>query len=145
MDKAPKILLVEDNPDDELLTIAALEMSNLVNEIQVCRDGLEALDYLYCRGKYADRDKSDLPALILLDINMPKVSGLDVLRELRSQDSTKRTPVVMLTTSQEDSDLVESYDLGANSYVKKPVDFEEFSQAVSRLGFYWLLLNKPAP
>lgn len=139
------ILLVEDNPDDALLTEHALRESNVCNDVVHVGDGVEALDYLFCRGRYAGRDPTDLPAVVLLDINMPKISGLDVLREIRANPATHRLPVVVLTTSKEEQDLVSSYDLGANSYVRKPVDFDQFTEAARSLGMYWLLLNELAP
>jgi len=139
------ILLVEDNPDDALLTEHALRESNVCNDVVHAGDGVEALDYLFCRGRYAGRDPKDLPAVVLLDINMPKISGLDVLREIRANPATHRLPVVVLTTSKEEQDLVSSYDLGANSYVRKPVDFDQFTEAARSLGMYWLLLNELAP
>ena len=139
------ILLAEDNPDDALLTIHALKESHLCNEIIHVRDGVEALDYLFGRGQYAERNPDELPTVILLDINMPRVSGLEVLRQIRANPVTKRLPVVMLTTSKEEQDLVASYDLGANSYVRKPVDFDQFTEAARNLGMYWLLLNELAP
>lgn len=139
------ILLAEDNPDDALLTTLALKESNLCNEIVHVQDGAEALDYLFARGKHAERDPTDLPALILLDLNMPKIGGLEVLKQIRAEPRTKRLPVVILTTSKEEQDLIISYDLGANSYVRKPVDFDQFTEAARSLGMYWLLLNELAP
>lgn len=139
------ILLVEDNPDDEVLTLHALKMNGIGNAVVVARDGAEALDYLFARGEHAGRDVNETPAVILLDLNMPKVGGLEVLRQLRADPRTRRTPVVILTTSREEQDLVNSYELGANSYVRKPVDFEQFTDAVRSLGMYWLLLNELAP
>ncbi len=139
------ILLVEDNPDDEVLTLHALKTNGIGNAVVVARDGAEALDYLFARGEHAGRDVNETPAVILLDLNMPKVGGLEVLRQLRADPRTRRTPVVILTTSREEQDLVNSYELGANSYVRKPVDFEQFSDAVRSLGMYWLLLNELAP
>ncbi len=139
------ILLAEDNPDDALLTIHALKESNLCNEIIHVQDGVEALDYLFGRGRYAERNPDELPTVVLLDINMPRVGGLEVLRQIRANPVTKRMPVVMLTTSKEEQDLIASYDLGANSYVRKPVDFDQFTEAARNLGMYWLLLNELAP
>jgi CheY-like chemotaxis protein len=136
------ILLAEDNPDDALLTIHALKEATICNEIEHVADGVEALDYLFARGKYTGRDPASLPALLLLDINMPKVNGLQVLREVRANAVTKHLRVVILTTSREEQDVIASYDLGANSYVRKPVDFDEFTSAARNLGIYWLLLNE---
>jgi len=130
------ILLVEDNEDDELLTIRALQKNNILNEVVVARDGAEALDCLF--GDNAVR----LPQLILLDLNLPKISGLEVLKRIRSEEKTRLLPVVVLTTSDEEKDRVSSYSLGANSYIRKPVDFEQFSESVRQLGMYWLVLNK---
>ena len=137
-----KILLVEDNPDDEILTLDAMKMSNIANEVIVAHDGEEALDYMFARGKYAGRDVADLPAVVLLDLNMPKVGGLEVLKQIRADARTHRQPVVILTTSKEEQDLAASYDLGANSYVRKPVDFEQFTEVTRQLGMYWLLINE---
>jgi len=141
------ILLVEDNPDDEALTIRALKMNRLLNDVVVARDGVEALDFLFARGTWAGRDVTRMPELILLDLNLPKLSGLEVLRRIRNDELTSMLPVVVLTTSDEDRDRVESYQLGANSYIQKPVNFEQFSKAVQQLGVYWLVLNlgPPAP
>lgn len=136
------VLLVEDNPDDEALTLRALNRHNLANEIVVARDGQEALDYLFCEGQYSDRDASVVPQLILLDLKLPKVDGLQVLKELRANEKTKRVPVVVLTSSNQQQDMIRSYDLGANSYVRKPVDFEQFLEAARQLGMYWLMLNE---
>lgn len=139
------ILLVEDNLDDEALTLRAFKKNNISNEVIVAHDGVEALDYLFGRGIYADRDLSVLPQVVLLDLKLPKVDGLDVLRAIRADDRTKRLPVVILTSSKEERDLIDSYDLGANSYVRKPVDFTAFAEAVRELGLYWLVLNEPPP
>lgn len=139
------ILLVEDSPDDEALTLRALGKNNIRNEVVVARDGVEALDYLFGRGRYAERDMSLMPQLILLDLKLPKLDGLEVLRRLRSDERTRLLPVVILTSSNEEQDLVNGYGLGANSYVRKPVDFGQFSEAVRQLGLYWLLLNEPPP
>lgn len=136
------ILLVEDSPDDVKLTLRALKKSNILNEVVVAQDGAEALDYLFCVGKYCERDKHGSPQLILLDLKMPKVDGLEVLKRIRSDERTKLLPVVVLTTSSEDRDRVESYKLGANSYIRKPVDFDQFVDAVQQLGLYWLVLNE---
>jgi two-component system response regulator len=139
-----KILLVEDNPDDVELTLHALKKSHVVNEIVVVHDGAEALDYLFFKGAYANRDKS-MPALVLLDLKLPKIGGLEVLRRIRSDERTKILPVVILTSSKEQQDMVNGYRNGANSYVRKPVDFDEFTKAVQTLGLYWLVVNEPPP
>lgn len=139
------VLLVEDNPDDELLALHALEETNIANEVVVAHDGVEALDYLFARGPFAERDPNELPAVVLLDLNMPRLGGLEVLKAIRAEPRTKRLPVVILTTSKEEQDLVTSYELGANSYVRKPVDFDQFTEATRNLGLYWLLLNERAP
>jgi two-component system response regulator len=136
------ILLVEDNPDDQLLTKAALEMNNILNEVVIAENGVEALDYLNGRGKWEGRNVDDLPALVLLDLNMPKMGGFDVLKHIRNDPRTELLPVVVLTTSKEDRDLIDSYKQGANSYVKKPVDFDEFTEAARQLGIYWLMVNE---
>jgi two-component system, response regulator len=137
------ILLVEDNPDDEALTLRAIHKNHIVNPVAVARDGVEALDYLFCTGAYSGRDPGEVPAVVLLDLKLPKLDGLEVLRRLRNDERTRLVPVVILTTSTEERDIVDSYSLGANSYVRKPVDFEQFNQAVGQLGMYWLLLNQP--
>jgi two-component system response regulator len=139
------ILLVEDNPDDEALTLRALKKNNIMNEVVVAHDGVEALDYLFGKGAYADRDMSVMPHLILLDLKLPKMDGLEVLRHLRTDDRTKILPVVILTSSKEEQDLINGYSLGANSYVRKPVDFSQFSEAVRQLGLYWFVLNESPP
>lgn len=139
------ILLVEDNPDDELLTLRALKKNNIGNNLVVVRDGAEALDFLMCTGAYANRDSHDLPQIILLDLNLPKVGGLDVLRRIRETQSMRLLPVVILTSSKEEQDLIKGYSLGANSYIRKPVDFNQFVEAVHQLGLYWLILNEPPP
>jgi CheY-like chemotaxis protein len=139
------ILLVEDNADDEVLTMRALKKNNIGNNVHIVRDGSEALDFLFSKGTYADRDPYDLPFLILLDLKLPKVSGLEVLRRLRAEEHTRLLPVVILTSSNEDQDLVEGYQLGANSYVRKPVDFNEFLEAARNLGVYWLVMNHVPP
>ena len=143
--KIQYILLVEDNPDDEELTRLAFHECRVANELVVARDGQEALDYLFADGKYSGRDISETPQVILLDLKLPKVSGLEVLQRIRADERTKLQPVVVLTSSKEDSDLIESYSLGANSYIQKPVDFAQFVDAVRQLGLYWLLLNEPPP
>jgi two-component system response regulator len=139
------ILLVEDNPDDEALTIRALKKNNIANDVVVARDGAEALDYLLGTGAYAGRDLDQLPQVVLLDLKLPKVDGIEVLQRIRAEDRTRLVPVVVLTSSKEDRDLVQSYGEGANSYVRKPVDFSEFLEAVRQLGLYWLVLNEPPP
>lgn len=139
-----KILLVEDTPDDEKLILMSLKKSNIGNEIAVVRDGQEALDYLFAAGAYAGRDGQEMPAVVLLDLKLPKVDGLEVLERIRADRRTKLLPVVILTSSDEERDRVDSYNLGANSYVRKPVDFGEFAEAVKKLGLYWLILNRPA-
>jgi len=139
------ILLVEDNPDDEALTLRAFKKHNITNEVVVAHDGAEALEYLFGSGRYAGRDLHVMPQLILLDLKLPKVDGLEVLRQLRADDRTRLLPVVVLTSSTEERDLVESYRLGANSYVRKPVDFTQFVEAARQLGLYWLLMNQPPP
>jgi len=137
------ILLVEDNPQDAELTVRSLKKQNLANRLFTVEDGAEALDFVYCRGKYATRSAGQSPKVILLDLKLPKVGGLDVLRALKQDETTRSIPVVILTSSREDPDIKAAYDLGANSYVVKPVDFESFAEAVSRLGLYWLLVNQP--
>lgn len=137
------ILLVEDNPDDEELTLLAFKKSNLANEVAVARDGAEALDYLFCAGKYAGRGGA-LPSVILLDLKLPKLGGLEVLQRLRAHPSTALIPVVVMTSSSEEEDLISSYRLGANSFVRKPVEFCAFAEAVEKVGLYWLLLNQSA-
>jgi two-component system response regulator len=139
------ILLVEDNPDDEALTLRAFRKNNIKNEIVVAHDGQEALDFLFCRGAYAERDPQDFPEIILLDLKLPKVDGLEVLRQIRTDPRTRLLPVVILTSSKEEQDLIEGYSRGANSYVRKPVDFNQFVEAVRQLGLYWLVLNEPLP
>ena len=140
--KAVDILLVDDNPDDVELALYALRRNQLANQIQIVKDGVEALDFLFCRGQFENRDCSRRPKLVLLDLKMPKLNGLDVLKAIRENPETAGIPVVILTTSKEDRDLIESYRLGVNSYIVKPVDFEQFSEVVRQLGFYWLLLNE---
>jgi CheY-like chemotaxis protein len=139
------ILLVEDNADDETLTLRALQKNNIRNEVVVARNGAEALDYLFGLRAYEGRDTTVLPQIVLLDLNLPKMDGLEVLRNIRADERTKRLPVVILTSSKEDRDLLGGYDLGANSYVRKPVDFTAFAEAVRQLGLYWLVLNESPP
>lgn len=139
-----EILLVEDNYRDEELALLSLDEYNLANKVEVVRDGEEALDFIFRRGAYADRDPSN-PKLILLDLKLPKVDGLEVLREIRSNPETKNVPVVVLTSSKEDQDIKECYELKVNSYIVKPVDFDQFTKSVKELGFYWVLLNEPPP
>jgi len=136
------ILLVEDNPNDVTLTLHALKKNNIANEVVVAEDGVEALDYLFGEGAHAGRDVSQMPSLVLLDLKMPRLDGLDVLKRLRADDRTKLLPIVILTSSREEHDLVEGYSLGVNSYVQKPVDFDQFTEAVRQLGLYWLVLNE---
>jgi CheY-like chemotaxis protein len=138
-----EILLVEDNPNDVELTLRALKKNNLTNKVQVVKDGAEALEYIFANGAYAHRKIEDHPKVILLDLKLPKVDGLEVLRRIKSDERTKIIPVVVLTSSKEERDLVDSYKLGANSYITKPVDFESFVRSVAELGLYWLLLNQP--
>ena len=139
------ILLVEDNPDDEALTLRALMKNNILNPVTIVRDGAEALDYLFCQGAYAGRDASLQPAVILLDLKLPKVDGLEVLKRLRADARTRLLPVVILTSSKEEQDLVNGYHLGANSYIRKPVDFTQFMEAIRQVGLYWLMINEPPP
>ena len=139
------LLLIEDNPSDIDLTKRALEKGRILNNLVVVSDGQEALDYLFGMGAYASRDTSDFPTLTLLDLKLPKVSGLDVLRKIRTEACTRRLPVVVLTSSREEQDMAASYDLGVNSYIRKPVDFEQFVHSVSQLGLYWLVLNEEPP
>ncbi len=141
MDK--HILLVEDNPDDVKLTLRALKNNRVANVVQVVRDGVEAIDYLLGSGAFAGRDTSIMPQVILLDLKMPRMDGLEVLRRIRADERTRLLPIVILTTSNEERDRIESYQLGANSYIRKPVDFKQFSEAVKQLGLYWLVMNQP--
>ncbi len=139
------ILLVEDNPDDEMLALRAFKKNNITNEVNVARDGVEALDFLFGRGAYQGRDLTQQPSLILLDLKLPKMDGLEVLKALRANENTRLIPVVVMTTSKEEDDLVRSYSYGANSYIRKPVDFNQFIDAVRQVGLYWLVLNEPLP
>ena len=139
------ILLVEDNPDDELLTLRALRKNNVLNKVVVARDGVEALDYLFGTGRYSGRDTAVMPQLILLDLKLPKIDGLEVLKRLRADERTRLLPVVILTSSREEQDMLDGYGLGANSYVRKPVNFEQFVQAIEQLKLYWLILNEAPP
>jgi two-component system, response regulator len=139
------ILVVEDNPDDEALTLRALKKNHVGNQVFVVRDGAEALDFLFCTGTYADRDPREMPEMILLDLKLPKVDGLEVLRRIRADERTHLLAVVILTSSNEEQDLLEGYKKGANSYIRKPVDFNQFAEAIHQLGLYWLVLNEPPP
>lgn len=139
------ILLVEDNPDDEELTLRALRQNNIMNMVDVARDGAEALDYLFCQGAHKARDPSQKPAIVMLDLKLPKIDGLEVLRRIRADERTRLMPVVILTSSKEEQDLLKSYSLGANSYIRKPVDFNQFVATVGHLGLYWLVLNEAPP
>jgi CheY-like chemotaxis protein len=139
------ILLVEDNPDDEALAIRALKRHHIGNEIIIAHDGVEALDYLFGTGLYAGRDTNTKPSVILLDLKLPRLNGLEVLRRLRSDERTRLLPVVVLTTSSEEQDMINSYSFGCNSYIRKPVDFIQFSEAIRQLGMYWLLMNEIPP
>ena len=139
------ILLVEDNPDDEALTIRALQKNNIRNKVVVVHDGAEALDFLFCTGAYANRNPKDMPQVVLLDLKLPKVDGLEVLRRIRADARTSLLPVVILPSSKEEQDIMESYKNGANSYVRKPVDFNQFLEAARQLGLYWLVLNEAPP
>jgi two-component system response regulator len=143
--KGKIILLVEDNPDDELLALRALRKNGIASEVVVARDGVEALDYLFATGEYSGRDIEDAPQLVLLDLKLPKLDGLEVLRRLRSDERTRLLPVVILTSSKERQDMLDGYGLGANSYVRKPVNFERFVEAVEQLKLYWLVLNESPP
>jgi two-component system, response regulator len=145
MDKKETILLVEDNQDDIELTKRAFRKNNIANNMVVAHDGIEALDYLFCRGNFANRDIKDTPRLILLDLKLPKLDGLQVLEHMRANECTRLVPVVILTSSKEEQDLISGYKSGANSYVRKPVDFNQFVEAVRHIGLYWLLINEPAP
>ena len=139
------ILLVEDNPDDEELTLLSLRKNSLAHEIIVVRDGAEAIDFLFGQGQYAGRDVSQMPAVVLLDLKLPKLDGLGVLKRLKADERTRMLPIVVLTSSSQDADVIASYHLGANSYVRKPINFADFTEAVRQLHLYWLVLNQPAP
>ena len=139
------ILLVEDNPDDITLTLRALKKNSILNEVVVAKDGVEALDYLFGTGIYAGRDTSVMPVVTLLDLKLPKIDGFEVLKRVRSNERTKLIPIVILTSSKEDDDIINGYSLGANSYIRKPVDFEQFTEAIRELGLYWILINEPPP
>jgi CheY-like chemotaxis protein len=141
-DTAVEILLVEDNPNDVELALHALKKNKLVNRVQVVRDGEEALDYIFCRGAYAERNINNVPKLILLDLKLPKIDGIEVLKQVKSDSRTRNIPVVVLTTSREERDIIETYRLGVNSYILKPVDFDQFVDSVRQIGFYWMLLNQ---
>jgi len=139
------ILLVEDNPDDVTLTLRALKKNNILNEVVIARDGVEALDYLFGTGMYEGRDTSVMPVVTLLDLKLPRIDGLEVLKRVRENERTKLIPIVILTSSKEENDLINGYSLGANSYIRKPVDFNQFSEAIRELGLYWILLNESPP
>lgn len=139
------ILLVEDNPDDQALTLRALKKNNIKNRVVIRQDGVEALDFLFCQGADAQRDPLDIPQVVLLDLKLPKIDGLEVLRRIRSDERTRLLPVVILTSSKEEQDMIRGYGYGANSYVRKPIDFNQFVEAVNQLGLYWLVLNEPPP
>jgi two-component system, response regulator len=139
------ILLVEDNPSDVNLTKRAFEKEHITNDLVVAEDGQEALDYIFGNGKYANRDINQLPTIILLDLKLPKISGLEVLKKIRAAEKIKRLPVVILTSSKEEQDVAASYDLGVNSYIRKPIDFNQFAEAIKYLGLYWLVINEPPP
>lgn len=138
------ILLVEDNPDDEALTLRALQKNNILNDVAIVRDGAEALDYLFCQGSYATREPCS-PAVILLDLKLPKIDGLEVLNRIRNDARTRLLPVVILTSSKEEQDVIKGYSFGANSYIRKPVDFAQFIEAIRQVGLYWLMMNEPPP
>jgi two-component system response regulator len=139
------VLLVEDNPKDEALTLRAFKKAGITNEVMVARDGAEALDYLFCTGAFTGRDPANMPTVVLMDLNLPKISGLDVIRRIRENNATKLLPIVILTSSAEDEDRLKGYAFGANSYVRKPVEFGAFADAVQQLGLYWLILNELVP
>jgi two-component system response regulator len=140
--KTLEILYIEDNPSDIELTLRALKKHNVANSVQIIKDGEEALEYIFATGRYADRDKMEKPKVILLDLKLPKVGGLEILKRLKAEEQTKTIPVVVLTSSREEKDMIESYNYGVNSYVVKPINFDSFSEAVSALGLYWLLINE---
>ena len=144
-DSEKTVLLVEDNEDDILLTKRALKALNLANRVEVVRDGAEAVEFLFCEGRYQDRDSREVPELILLDINLPRLSGIEVMRRIKSEGHATAVPVIMLTTSGQESDMKAAYEAGANSYIRKPVESEEFQRAINNLGFYWLAINTPPP
>jgi CheY-like chemotaxis protein len=139
------IYLIEDNPSDVALTRRALDRNRIANQLLVAEDGQAGLDLVFCQGEHANRDIAELPTLILLDLKLPKVDGHEVLRQIRANERTRRIPVVILTSSKEDEDIARAYDLGANSYIRKPVDFVQFTEAIAHLGLYWLVLNEPPP
>jgi CheY-like chemotaxis protein len=143
--RSVEILLVEDNPDDVELTLHALRQENLVNNVEIARDGEEALDYIFCRGRHAGREFNHQPRVVLLDLKLPKVDGLEVLRILKADPRTQAIPIVVLTSSREETDMVRSYKLGVNAYIQKPVDFDQFRITVKTLGLFWLVVNQPAP
>jgi two-component system response regulator len=145
MSQEVEILLVEDSPEDAELTIRALRRYKLGNEIQVAEDGAEALDFLFCRGAFKDRTPSQLPKLVMLDLKLPKISGMEVLRAIRGDERTKAIPVVVLTSSKQERDLIDGYKLGVNAYAQKPVDFEQFSETVRQIGMFWMLVNQGPP
>lgn len=143
--KSKTILLVEDNPNDRELTLHAFENGRIGNEVALANDGVEALDFLFCEGRHAQRDPSLMPAVVLLDLKLPKIDGLEVLRRIRADPRTRLLPVVILTSSKEEQDLLNGYSLGANSYIRKPVDFDKFNEAIRQLGLYWLVMNEAPP
>jgi two-component system response regulator len=145
MEKAKKILVVEDNPDDIELVLMVLNKKKVTNRIDVVSDGQQALDYIFCKGRYKEQDPHELPALILLDLKLPKIDGIEVLRKVRKNRKSRNIPVAIFTSSKEEQDLIDSYDSGANSFIRKPVDSIQFDDTVGRLGVYWLLLNEPPP
>ncbi|HEX7004661.1 MAG TPA: response regulator [Trueperaceae bacterium] len=144
-EKAPLILLVEDNEDDVLLTVRALRSLNLLNRVEAVRDGVEAIEFMRCEGRHASRSPDDMPQLVLLDVNLPRMNGIEVLRRMKSDERTSSIPVIMLTTSGQEVDMRAAYESGANSYIRKPVESEAFQEAINNLGFYWLAVNTPPP